>query len=72
MNTPDQGIPQELLESMKCISIIPGEVKIALLHGGNYGRGLATCRTGHGCNKGHSSGGTRSWSDRIGIVRKPY
>jgi lipid-binding SYLF domain-containing protein len=48
MNTPDQGIPQELLESVKCIAIIPGEVKFAFIFGGNYGRGLATCRTGHG------------------------
>jgi lipid-binding SYLF domain-containing protein len=48
MNTPDQGIPQELLESAKCIAIIPGDVKFAFIFGGNYGRGLATCRTGHG------------------------
>ena len=48
MNTPDQGIPQELLELVKCIAIIPGDVKFAFIFGGNYGRGLATCRTGHG------------------------
>ena len=48
MNTPDQGIPQELLESAKCIAIIPGDVKFAFIFGGNYGRGLATCRTEHG------------------------
>jgi lipid-binding SYLF domain-containing protein len=48
MNTPDQGIPQDLLESAKCIAIIPGEVKFAFIFGGSYGRGLATCRTEHG------------------------
>jgi lipid-binding SYLF domain-containing protein len=48
MNTPDQGIPSDLLESAKCIAIIPGDVKFAFIFGGNYGRGLATCRTGHG------------------------
>ena len=48
MNTPDQGIPQELLETAKCIAIIPGDKKFAFIFGGNYGRGLATCRTGHG------------------------
>ena len=48
MNTPDQGIPQELLETAKCIAIIPGDMKFAFIFGGNYGRGLATCRTGHG------------------------
>jgi lipid-binding SYLF domain-containing protein len=48
MSAPDQGIPQDLLESAKCIAIIPGEVKFAFIFGGNYGRGLVTCRTGHG------------------------
>jgi lipid-binding SYLF domain-containing protein len=48
MDTPDQGIPQDLLESAKCIAIIPGDVKFAFIFGGSYGRGLATCRTGHG------------------------
>ncbi len=45
---PDQGIPRNLLESAKCIAIIPGDVKFAFIFGGNYGRGLATYRTGHG------------------------
>ena len=48
MSAPDQGIPQDLLASAKCIAIIPGEVKFAFIFGGNYGRGIATCRTGHG------------------------
>ncbi len=48
MNAPDQGIPHELLESAKCIAIIPGDVKFAFIFGGSYGRGLATCRTEHG------------------------
>jgi SH3 domain-containing YSC84-like protein 1 len=48
MGTPDKAIPQELLESAKCIAIIPGEKKAAFIFGGNYGKGLATCRTSHG------------------------
>jgi SH3 domain-containing YSC84-like protein 1 len=48
MNTPDQGIPSNLLESAKCITIIPGDKKFAFIFGGSYGRGLATCRTKHG------------------------
>jgi lipid-binding SYLF domain-containing protein len=48
MSAPDKGIPRDLLESAKCISIIPGDVKFAFIFGANYGRGLATCRTGHG------------------------
>jgi lipid-binding SYLF domain-containing protein len=48
MNTPDQGIPHDLLHKAKCIAIIPGDVKFAFIFGGNYGRGVATCRTEHG------------------------
>jgi SH3 domain-containing YSC84-like protein 1 len=48
MNTPDQGIPRDLLASAKCIAIIPGSVKFAFFLGGNYGRGIATCRTDNG------------------------
>jgi lipid-binding SYLF domain-containing protein len=48
MDTPDKGIPHGLLDSAKCIAIIPGEKKFAFVFGGNYGRGIATCRTGMG------------------------
>jgi SH3 domain-containing YSC84-like protein 1 len=48
MDTPDRGIPSGLLESAKCIAIIPGDKKFAFIFGASYGRGLATCRTGHG------------------------
>ena len=48
MNTPDKGIPRGLLASAKCIAIIPGELKFAFILGGNYGRGVATCRMGNG------------------------
>jgi SH3 domain-containing YSC84-like protein 1 len=48
MSTPDKGIPNEILESAKCIAIIPGDKKFALIFGGSYGRGVATCKTPHG------------------------
>lgn len=48
MNAPDQGIPNDLLNSAKCIAIIPGDVKFAFIFGGSYGRGIATCRNGNG------------------------
>lgn len=48
MSTPDKGIPRDLLKSTKCIAIIPGDVKFAFVFGGSYGRGVATCRIGHG------------------------
>ena len=48
MATPDKGIPRDLLEKAKCIAIIPGEEKAAFIFGGNYGKGLAVCRTATG------------------------
>jgi lipid-binding SYLF domain-containing protein len=48
MATPDKGIPRDLLEKAKCIVIIPGEEKAAFIFGGNYGKGIATCRTANG------------------------
>ena len=48
MRTPDQDIPQDLLEKAKCVVIIPGEEKFAFIVGEKYGKGLATCRTANG------------------------
>jgi lipid-binding SYLF domain-containing protein len=48
MSAPDQGIPHDLLNKAKCVAIIPGELKFAFIFGGNYGRGVATCRTANG------------------------
>ena len=48
MTTPDKGIPRDLLEKARCVAIIPGEEKAAFIFGGNYGKGLATCRTENG------------------------
>jgi lipid-binding SYLF domain-containing protein len=44
LGTPDKAIPQDLLESAKCIAVIPAEKKFAFVVGGNYGKGLVTCR----------------------------
>ncbi len=46
MSGPEQGIPRKVLESARCIAIIPGDVKFAVMLDGKYGRGVATCRTG--------------------------
>src|SRR5579859_4010436 len=48
MDTPDRGIPHELLDKAQCVAIIPGDKKFAFILGGSYGRGIATCRTSHG------------------------
>ena len=48
MSTPDSGIPQSLLDSAKCVAIIPGDTKFAFILGGDYGRGVAVCHTRSG------------------------
>jgi len=48
MGTPDKGIPEELLDSAKCVAVIPSMVKIGFVFGGRHGRGIATCRTATG------------------------
>jgi SH3 domain-containing YSC84-like protein 1 len=47
-NTPDKGIPNEILASAKCVIVIPGMKKAGFIVGGRYGRGYATCRTQNG------------------------
>src|SRR5262249_59864170 len=48
MNAPDSAAPKEVLESGKCVAIVPDMVKGGFVIGGNHGRGVATCRTGKG------------------------
>lgn len=48
MGTPDKGIPQSILAGASCVVVIPGFKKGAFVVGIQYGRGVATCRTGHG------------------------
>lgn len=44
MAAPDKGIPRDLLEKAKCIVIIPGVKKAGFVVGGQYGKGVETCR----------------------------
>src|SRR5579862_508842 len=48
MGTPDKGIPEELLDSAKCVAVIPSMVKVGFVFGGRHGHGIATCRTSTG------------------------
>lgn len=43
---PDKGIPQDLLDKSECVVIYPSVKKAAFIVGGEYGRGVITCRTG--------------------------
>jgi len=46
MRTPDQGIPNGLLNNAVCVGIIPSQLKFAFGFGGHYGRGVLVCRRG--------------------------
>ncbi len=45
MATPDKGVPFEIASKATCIAVVPGFKKGAFLVGGQYGQGVATCRT---------------------------
>lgn len=44
MQTPDKGIPKDLLNKAICIGVVPSELKAAFVVGGTYGRGVLVCR----------------------------
>jgi lipid-binding SYLF domain-containing protein len=43
---PDKDIPQELWDHAKCVMVVPGLKKAAFVIGGEYGKGLMSCRKG--------------------------
>lgn len=48
MNTPDKGIPLDIASKATCVLVVPSFKKGAFVVGGEYGQGLATCRTRSG------------------------
>jgi lipid-binding SYLF domain-containing protein len=48
VSAPDKGIPEEVLDSARCIAVVPHLVKGGFIFGGKHGRGVATCRTADG------------------------
>jgi len=48
MDTPDKGIPQDLLDKAQCIIVVPGLKKGAFILGGKYGKGVVSCRKSGG------------------------
>lgn len=68
MAAPDKGIPQEVLDSAKCIAVVPNLIKGAFIFGGKHGRGVATCRTAKGWSApAFISVGGGSWGLQIGV-----
>jgi len=48
MATPDKSIPEDLLQRAECIGVFPGVAKGAFIIGGEYGRGVVSCRSADG------------------------
>jgi SH3 domain-containing YSC84-like protein 1 len=68
MSMPDKGIPEEVLEHAKCITVIPHMIKGGFVFGAKGGKGVATCRTADGWSAPAFitiSGG--SWGLQIGV-----
>ena len=67
MAAPDKGIPEEVLNSAKCIAVVPHLIKGGFIVGGKHGRGVATCRTKSGWSApAFISVGGGSWGLQIG------
>jgi lipid-binding SYLF domain-containing protein len=42
--TPDKDVPQELWDKAECVAVIPNVKKAAFVFGGEYGKGVLSCR----------------------------
>ena len=69
LNTPDKGIPDEVLKGAKCIAVVPDLLKGGFILAGQHGRGVATCRLPKGGWSAPAffviSGG--SWGPQVGV-----
>lgn len=50
LDVPDKGIPKSVLDSSKCVIVLPSVKKAADGDGDTKGRGVMSCRTGEGYN----------------------
>ena len=48
MSAPDQGIPGDLLDRASCVAVFPAVKKGGFILGGQYGKGLISCRRPQG------------------------
>lgn len=74
MAAPDKGIPNEVLESAKCIAVVPTLIKGGFIFGGEGGMGVASCKTAHGWsaptffNIGGGSWGLQIGAENVNLV----
>jgi len=43
---PDKGIPEDMWNKAECVAVIPGLKKAAFMIGGEFGKGVVSCRSG--------------------------
>ncbi len=68
MDAPDKGIPEDVLNSAKCIIVVPDLIKGGFIFGGEHGRGVASCRTSAGWSApAFVTVGGGSWGLQIGV-----
>ncbi|HEY3928123.1 MAG TPA: lipid-binding SYLF domain-containing protein [Candidatus Koribacter sp.] len=48
MSAPDSGIPNRVIDSAKCVAVVPSMLKGGFVFGAAYGRGIASCRSEKG------------------------
>jgi|SRR5271165_1440076 len=46
--TPDKGVPDNIMKNAKCVAVVPSLVKAGFVFGGQYGRGVASCHNADG------------------------
>ena len=44
MHAKDGGVPQDLMQKARCLGIMPAAKRAGFIFGGQYGKGLITCR----------------------------
>ncbi len=68
MSAPDQAIPQDLLDRAYCVAVFPSVKKGGFIVGGQYGKGLISCRRPQGSwgSPGYFSIGGGSFGLQIG------
>jgi lipid-binding SYLF domain-containing protein len=48
MSAGDKAIPRDLLEKAQCVGVVPNMKRAGLIVGGQYGKGVLTCRVPEG------------------------
>ena len=73
MNTPDKGIPKELLDKAEAIAVFPGVVKAAFIVGGRGGQGVISRRIKNGWSApAFFNVGGGSFGAQIGAQKTDY